>query len=171
MVTQTPDHLIPGPATQVQHRLGIPATSFALDLNAGCAGYVQGLATISSLQSAARTPYALLLVGDTITRHIGPEDQATRPIFSDAGSATLLRFAGYPHSMHFSLASDGANSQAIYLPNRSARASDIDTKTHQMAGLEVFEFALTRVVPQLEQMMDRIELDPNTAIRPVRPFL
>ena len=32
-VTQTPDHIVPGSATQIQHRLGLSSASMVIDIN------------------------------------------------------------------------------------------------------------------------------------------
>ena len=100
-VTQTPDHSIPGTATQIHERLGLPKSALALDINQGCAGYVYGLSTLAALLATGGFQKALLLVGDTITHVLSPQDKSTVPIFSDAGSATALEFAPGAAPMHF----------------------------------------------------------------------
>ena len=89
-VTQTPDHLVPGSATQLQSKLGLGAHAISLDINQGCAGYVYGLSVTTAMMRSFGIEKGLLLVGDTITKMISKEDNSIRPIFSDAGSATAL---------------------------------------------------------------------------------
>ena len=167
-VTQTPDHSIPGTATQLAHRLGLPKSALSLDINQGCAGYVYGLATIASLLATGGIRKALLLVGDTITRVLSPQDKSTQPIFSDAGSATALEFAEGAAPMHFNLQSSGKGYHAIIVPEGGARqpiregSHDITEQeggllrapAHMaMKGLDIFNFALAEVAPNLLELL------------------
>lgn len=168
-VSQTPDHTVPGSASQIQFRLGIPTTALAMDINQGCAGYVYGLGTIASLLASSASQYALLLVGDTITHTLSPTDKSTRPIFSDAGSATLLERKSGAAAMHFQLQSDGKGYQAIHIPHGGTRfplaPTSFEVKVQEggleraachleMRGLEVFHFALKEVAPNIHRLME-----------------
>lgn len=168
-VTQTPDHLIPGSASHLHQRLGLSPSAMALDINQGCAGYVYGLATLASLMSAGKLKNGLLLVGDTITRLLSPEDKSTRPIFSDAGSATLLRFDPSAPPMYFNLQSDGAGYQSIIVPEGGTREPYTDAGSSMneiapgvrrsarhlsMEGLDIFHFASREVGPNVSQLLE-----------------
>ena len=171
-VTQTPDHLIPGSATQIQRRLGIPKSAFALDVNQGCAGYVYGLATLAALQAASQFKKTLLLVGDTITHTLSPRDKSTVPIFSDAGSATALVYDAEAPPMHFNLQSDGKGYQAIFQPAGGTRqpitpesleVREQEDGNHRadahlaMKGVNVFSFALGEVAPNIQELLSFAE--------------
>ena len=168
-VTQTPDYPVPGTAMLLQDRLGLPKSCLAFDINQGCAGYVYGLATLSGLVASGGIKKALLLVGDTITHTISPEDKSTAPIFSDAGSATALVYQPGSPAMHFNLQSDGSGYQAIYIKEGGARhplnedslvsremGPGIFRAPNQLAmnGLDVFNFALKEVVPNMQQLLE-----------------
>lgn len=173
-VSQTPDHLIPGSASQIQERLGIPKSALALDINQGCAGYVYGLGTLGALQSAGQFSKTLLLVGDTITHTLSPRDKSTVPIFSDAGSATALVYEDGAPPMHFNLQSNGAGYQAIIQPAGGARqpmtaaamlpvergGGIVRADVHlAMEGLDVFNFALGEVAPNIRALIAYGEAD------------
>lgn len=174
LVTQTPDHIVPGTATQLQRQLGISPQALALDINQGCAGYVYGLSVLSALIATGGIKRALLLVGDAITHTLSPEDQSTVPIFSDAGSATALEYDPAAPPMHFNLQADGHGYQAICIPHGGARAplstQSFEASTQgtgiarapmhlQMDGLEVFNFALREVAPNVRQLLDFAQAD------------
>lgn len=176
-VSQTPDHLIPGSATQIQERLGIPKSALALDVNQGCAGYVYGLGTLAALQSAGKFPKTLLLVGDTITHTLSPQDKSTVPIFSDAGSATALVYDPEAAPMHFNLQSDGSGYQAIIQPAGGSRQPITPEATEirdqgdglfradahlAMRGLDVFNFALGEVAPNIRQLLEFANCDKES---------
>src|SRR5690606_10788862 len=89
-VSQTPDYRLPATACVLQGKLGISKQCAALDINLGCSGYVYGLWIIAQLLTSGSFQRGLLLVGDTITRSVSPEDRSTAPLFGDAGTATAL---------------------------------------------------------------------------------
>ena len=168
-VTQTPDHQIPGTASQLQRRLGLGNHVLAIDLNQGCAGYVYGLSIASAMLSAGHLRRALLLVGDTITHTLSPEDKSTVPIFSDAGSASALEFSHEASPIHFNLQTDGHGYQAICIPEGGSRrpySADGGVLQDQgqgirrgaqhlaMQGLDVFNFALAEVAPNVRALLD-----------------
>src|SRR4051812_24989763 len=89
-VSQTPDYLLPATSCSLHGRLGLPKRCAALDVNLGCSGYVYGLWLASQFIAAGSARTVLLLVGDTISRIVSPEDRSVAMLFGDAGSATLL---------------------------------------------------------------------------------
>lgn len=174
-VTQTPDFLVPGTATQLQQRLGLGKSTVALDINQGCAGYVYGLSIAAALVATGGIKRALLLVGDTITHTLSPMDQSTVPIFSDAGSATALEFDPTAPPMHFNLQSDGSGHRAICIPEGGARqplhAGSMDINAYGtgvsragvhlvMEGLDIFNFAISEVPPNVRALLEYAQQDP-----------
>ena len=174
-VTQTPDHLIPGNATLLQQRLGISKTCVSIDINSGCSGYVYGLSVASALvQSGLKN--VLLLVGDTLSKIISQTDKSTRPIFSDAGSATLLSENSDAKPMYFNLQSDGGGAETILqkFPARGSSENTPETGSEpakeinfipeymEMKGLEVFNFTLREVSGNLQQLMNQQSLSVNS---------
>ena len=91
--TCTPDTLIPSAASWLQRHLGAPH-AWAFDLNAACAGFLQGLAVARSLllSGAART--ALVLGADVITAFVDPDDHRTAVLFGDGAGAVVLSSEG-----------------------------------------------------------------------------
>lgn len=160
-VTQTPDYLIPGSSMHLQHRLGLPKSTMTVDINQGCAAYPYGLSVISSLLAGGHLKRGLLLVGDTLSKHLSMQDKSTWPIFSDAGSATALEFRE-GEEMVFNLQTDGSGFRVINTPHGGSRQpfgkASLDDQEispgvvrkpiHMgMEGLDVFQFA-SREVPE-----------------------
>jgi 3-oxoacyl-[acyl-carrier-protein] synthase-3 len=161
-VTQTPDYLLPATSYVLHHRLGLPSSCYALDINLGCSGYVYGLWVAASLMQNVKGN-VLLLVGDTISRITAPQDQSVALLFGDAGTATALTPDADAPSMFFELGADGAGFNELIVraggfrnpcnPDTAVRTlregqnirSDQDLF---MNGPEVFTFTLQRV-PQL----------------------
>lgn len=151
-VSQTPDYTIPGSSMQLQHALELSSSCLTLDINMGCSGYVYGLSVITSMMKASSLKKGLLLVGDTITQMLSPEDKSTVPIFSDAGSATALEIESSAPNMIFNLQSNGVGYDTII-------------KEHgdflKMKGMEVFSFGLKEVVPNLKKLISHFNIDTD----------
>jgi 3-oxoacyl-[acyl-carrier-protein] synthase-3 len=169
-VSQTPDYNLPGTSMYIQEQLGLPKSCVTFDINQGCAGYVYGLSLISAFLSSTGMKKGLLLVGDTITKIISPEDKSLAPIFSDCGTATALMSDSTATEMHFNMSTEGADYEAIIVPQGGARnpvdesslnyATVSDTVkrkgTHlAMKGLDVFNFSLKKVTPNVEEVLSK----------------
>jgi 3-oxoacyl-[acyl-carrier-protein] synthase-3 len=153
-VSQTPDHLIPGSSMYIQNRLGLSNNCIAIDINQGCAGYVYGLSVIGSMMSIGKFKKGLLLVGDTITRTISKDDRSLVPIFSDAGSSTLLEFNSEVSSMYFNLQTDGAGYNKIIVEGGGARVdADEENKYLYMNGQDIFNFGLREVEVNVSKLL------------------
>jgi 3-oxoacyl-[acyl-carrier-protein] synthase-3 len=165
-VTQTPDHQSPANACLLQARLGLPEGCMAFDVNLGCSGFVYGLGQAASLVAAmGDSSRALLIVGDTISRLVSPQDKSTVFLFGDGAAAIALERDAAAAPMHFTFGTDGRGGNHLLVPAGGARRpatpetavrrvreggnqrSDQDVF---MNGAEVFAFTL-RVVPGLVQ--------------------
>src|SRR3989338_4024888 len=155
--TQSPDYLVPTTACLIQHRLGLPRRVAALDFNLGCSGYVYGLALAGSLVEAGVSQTILLLCGETYTKYIDPHDRPCRPIFSDAGTATLVRASQERLLGPFELGTDGQGAHDLIVPNSAARrspASDPPGRLH-MEGSSVLMFTMAAVPENVKQLTQR----------------
>lgn len=97
VVTQNPDSNVPHCAAIVHQKLGLPASCMTFDVSQGCAGYVHGLALVTSLMERLGLGSALLFTADPYSKIVDPDDKNTALIFGDAATATLLGrgHAGY----------------------------------------------------------------------------
>lgn len=164
LVTQFPDYVVPSSAHIVQKKLGLSDNALAIQVNEGCSGYVYGLQLAYSLLSTNSTNYALVLVGDATSKVCYKEDQSTRPLFGDAGSATLLCKSDQINSRAaFDLGGDGSKFRDIimqdggfrnpvtdssfipYTDEKGVLSRRVDLK---LDGMNVYMFGI-RVVPRL----------------------
>lgn len=164
LVTQFADYIVPSSAHIVQKRLGLSDHALAIQVNEGCSGYVYGLQLAYSLLATNNTNHALVLVGDTTSRVCYEGDQSTRPLFGDAGSATLLhKDDSYDTKAIFELGGDGSKytdimmedggyrnpvSESSFVPytdEKGILSRKIDLK---LDGMNVYMFGI-RVVPKL----------------------
>jgi len=73
--TMTPDHYFPGPATLVQHKLGLSPLP-ALDIRQQCAGFAYGLQVVDALIGSG-TAASVLLVGCDVHTALMPFSERT----------------------------------------------------------------------------------------------
>jgi 3-oxoacyl-[acyl-carrier-protein] synthase III len=159
-VSQTPDYVMPATACSLHGRLGLGSGCLAFDVSLGCSGYVYGLGVASRMLGAGAAQRALVLVGDTITRVVSPQDRSAAPLFGDAGTATAMEYSEGAPAMFFDLGTDGAGQKHLIVPaggfrNRGEQASSLLTERENgnvrsdndlfMNGGEVFLFTLSKV--------------------------
>ena len=142
-LSQLPDYKIPATAPILQHRLGLPTTTAALDLSLGCSGWVYALSTAMAYASIEGINRVLLLYGD-------------------AGTATLVEKTDDSFETIFELYSDGSGEDAVKIKAGEGRFKTTveNLKEHEekdgsilsdnevfMNGMEVFNFVM-RTVPR-----------------------
>lgn len=121
--TQAPDYFLPTSACILQHRLGLPNSIGALDINLGCSGYVYGLALATGLIASGAARRVLLLTADTYTKFIHPQDRSVRTLFGDAGTASLIEAAEEEGACigPFVFGTDGAGARDLMVEAGGAR--------------------------------------------------
>ncbi len=174
-ITQTPDYIIPNSSSVLQHQLGLPKSCIAFDVNLGCSGYVYGLAMAAGFASRIPDKKILLLVGDVSTKVISKRDKSVVPLFSDAGSATLIKHkAG--EQFCFNLQTDGAEFDDIIIPDGGMRnpihANSFVEQEHEtgivrnnmqmkLDGIRIFNFALREVAPNIHALYEKFSLQQD----------
>lgn len=171
MITQTGDHPVPATAIIVQHKLGLPTSCAAFDINLGCSSYPYGLAVLGGFMRSLGLRRALLLIGDVSSRLCSYQDKSAWPLFGDAGSATALELDPQAAPMHFDLHSDGGGKDAIIV-NAGGLASRLPTgpesfveREHapgisrhdahlQLKGADIFSFAIREVPASIRRCLD-----------------
>lgn len=159
VVTQTPDYFLPATACTVQSRLGLPTTCAAFDINLGCSGYTYALWFAGHLIAGGGASRVLLLVGD-VANKVHPKDRSARPLFGDAGSATIVEACHGAHRMFFRVGTDGSGQNHLIvpagagrLPHSPATATEVQgddgnvrsLDNLHMNGAEVFIFTLSKL--------------------------
>lgn len=160
-VSQTSDYHQPATAPILQHRLGLNTSTLCFDVNLACSGYVYGLSIAYSFCTQMGCDRVLLLVGETMSKITSDYDRESKPLFGDAGTATLIEKGDYGESF-FSLNSDGSGADVMIIPTGGFRnPSTIDAFEmaedpagnrrngyhFRMDGMGVFNFGM-RVEPK-----------------------
>lgn len=120
-VSQSPDWHLPATACELQHRLSLPTSCAAFDVNQGCTGYIYGLWLGGALIESGAAQKVMLLVGDAHSADRDRRNRVMAPVFGDGGSATLLEHDENAEPMHFGLGTDGSGFEAIIAPAGKGR--------------------------------------------------
>lgn len=141
-VTQGPNYVIPSTAFFLQKRLGLCKDCVVFDINLGCSSFNVGVHAVSALlQSCEIADKALLLIGDTASKVLKPDEKiddgviANRMLFGAAGAAIALEKVAN-NSLKFMTKSDGNGYDAIIRHWKRGTVMD---------GTAVFEFAINDV--------------------------
>lgn len=155
-VSQTSDYHQPATACILQHRLGLEKSTICFDVNLACSGFVYGLSIAYSFANQMGCNRVLLLVGETMSKITSDYDKESKPLFGDAGTATLIEKGEYGGSI-FSLHSDGSGAEVMMIPNggfrnpasKEAFEEEVDANGNKhngyqfrMDGMEVFNFGM-----------------------------
>ncbi len=97
VATDTPDYLSPATAVVVQHKLGLPSTVGAFDMNCACAGWVSAADTGARFIMTDRQINRVLVIGAYgMSRFIDYTDHKTCTLFADGAGAVVLGAADKP---------------------------------------------------------------------------
>lgn len=158
VVTQTPDHLLPGIASKIHHQLQLNLQSGAIDVNLGCSGYVYALGIAKGLIASSQAKNILLVTSDTYSKILNPGDKSVRTIFGDGATATWIssnleqeKIGGLVYG------TDGSGANYLFAPSGGlkepgdsyppAMATTRNLEEHKfnlyMNGPEIFNFTIS----------------------------
>jgi 3-oxoacyl-[acyl-carrier-protein] synthase-3 len=124
--TQSPDYFLPTTACLIHRRLGLRASSGAIDVNQGCSGFVYSLSLAKGLIASGSAKRVLILTADTYSKYIHLRDKSVRTLFGDAGAAVLVDAAPADSASRvgsFVFGTDGAGACNLIVPTGGARTS------------------------------------------------
>lgn len=148
VATITPDYAFPATACLVADRLGAKKAA-AFDLEAGCTGFIYGVATGSQFVATGMYKTVLVIGGETMSKILNMEDRSTCILFGDgAGAAVLQPVEKGFGFLNFELGADGSGGKLLIQPAGGsmcpASLETVEKKLHtvHMAGSEVYKFAV-----------------------------
>jgi len=154
----SPDYRKPATAAVLHKRLGLGLECASFDLGLGCSAFVYCVQVAASMLVSSDTRYALVIVGETPSKYVYPEDRSQVMLAGDAGAAVLLEKTELESPLAGRLCTDGKGYRAIIVPAggfRNMNAShepiaweDGNVRTlynTNMNGMDVLTFTMTRV--------------------------
>lgn len=174
-LSQTSDFKIPFTSNILQDKLGLSKDVLCLDINAGCAGFVQGVSTAFSIASTlGNGDKVLLIVAETLSKILSHKDRSTSMLFGDGASAILIEKNDLVESKsYFNFFSDGSSYDAIMIPDGGFRnpvaeksfcvfedneSNQMSNLNLQMDGAKVFDFTLREIAPSITSLLDKVTL-------------
>ena len=170
--TQSPDYFLPTTACMLQDRLGLGNYCGAYDYNLGCSGYIYGLSMAKGLIETGQAQTVLLLTGETYSKYINPDDNTVKPLFGDAGTATLIEGVEAKDSglRSFIFGTNGGGGSNLIVPVGGARRPFQSSKTIEesdeygnkrtnhnlyMNGSAISDFALEVVPNTVDRVLSK----------------
>ena len=175
----TGDYKTPPTSAILQDRLGLPSTTFVVDLPMGCCGCMYGINVAGNMLSAGTAKRALVLVGDTAMRMGNPNDKSRGPLFGDSGTVLALEYDTTASDIIIDFNTMGAGYQALMTPHGGYRhpvtqESFIEEdfgngiirapKDALINGMDVFSFAITKPPLSVKKMLENQGLDKDKDI-------
>ena len=172
----TGDYKTPPTCGILQDRLGLPQTTFVLDVPMGCCGCMYAINIAGNLISAGTAKRALLLIGDTASRMGSVKDKSRVPLFGDCGVAMALEYDTTAEEIIIDFNTLGSGYQALMTPHGGYRhpvtkESFIEEdfgngiirapKDALINGMDVFSFAITKPPISVKRIMENEGLDKD----------
>ena len=167
-VSQTPDYKIPGTSVLLQNRLGLKKSTIVYDMNMSCSGFLHGLLMSYTFLQLPEINNVLLLVGDTLSKYLSLDDKSTGMLLGDGGIASVITKGNQFGESFFSMNTDGAYLDSVYLPAGGSRQMSSPTsclvnefedgsKRSQehlvMNGMDVFSFAISELPKDIRRLL------------------
>lgn len=161
--TATPDYWgCPSTACIIQHKLGAKNAG-ALDISAGCTGFIYGLETAAGLLSINPSRKRALVIGsEVLSRFIDWNDRGTCVLFGDGAGAALLEKTDNPKRgiLRTILKADGSGAEHLMIKRGGSRNSLKTGETlaiHpyiEMNGRAVYIFAVRAMTEIIARLLE-----------------
>lgn len=173
----TGDYKTPPTSGILQNRLGLPTSTFVLDIPMGCCGSIYAINVAGNLLSAGTVKRALLLVGDTALRMGSLKDKSRVPLFGDCGTAMALEYDPTAKDIIIDFNTLGSGYQALMTPHGGFRHPITEEsfveedfgngiirapKDTLINGMDVFSFAITRPPLSIKKLMEKYQLNTES---------
>ncbi len=168
--TITGDELTPSLAGRVQRALGVPVCA-AMDVSAGCTGFVYALVTAAALMDSLQKDVAIVVASELMTRYCDWTDRATCVLFGDGAGAVVLRRSETAHLLHPILSATPDLDDVIVVKKEErgtpfTGAADPKRESIRMKGADVFTYAVAVLENTLHELSARCTDRPIDRIVP-----
>lgn len=172
----TGDYKTPPTSAILQDRMGLPNSTFVLDVPMGCCGCIYSITVAANLLSAGTARRALVLVGDTAMRMGSPKDKSRGPLFGDSGTAIALEFDPSAEEIIIEMNTLGAKYEALFTPHggyrhpigpESFEYEDFGDgiirapKDALINGMDVLSFAISKPPVSVQKMINELGIDKD----------
>jgi 3-oxoacyl-[acyl-carrier-protein] synthase-3 len=162
VATATADHFgTPSTACIVQNKIGAKKAA-AMDITAGCTGFVYGLETAAGFLSVNPERKRALVIGSEIlSKMVDWSDRKTCVLFGDGAGAVILEKTDADRKglLQSILHADGSGAESLVMRNGGTRNPYKKGQTVDlpicidMNGQEVYNFAVGAITETIEELM------------------
>jgi len=167
LATATPDFYgTPSTACIVQEKLGAKQAA-AMDITAGCTGFIYGLETAAGLLLVSSERKRALVIGsDVLTKITDWNDRGTCVLFGDGAGAVILEKTDAPSEergkrglIRTILGADGSGAEHLLIRRGGSRnpfktGETIDKPPHlEMNGQAVYNFAVKAITDTIKKIL------------------
>jgi len=162
LATVTPDYIgTPSTACVVQNRIGAKNAA-AMDITAGCTGFVYGLETSAGLLNInSERKRALLIGSEVLTKMTDWSERKTCVLFGDGAGAVVIEKTANSNKglLQSILHADGSGAESLIVRNGGSRKPLKKGQTVdfpiciEMNGQEVYNFAVGAITETIEALM------------------
>ena len=168
--TITAEELTPSLAGRVQRALNIPVCA-AMDVSAGCTGFVYALVTAASLMDTLHKDVAIVVASEVMTKYCDWTDRSTCVLFGDGAGAVVLKRSEVAHLLHPILSATPDVDDVIVVKKEARNTpftSEVETKREsiRMKGADVFTYAVGVLENTLNELSARCGDRPIDKIVP-----
>ncbi len=169
--TITSEYVTPSMSSYVQKALDIDCA--AMDVQAGCTGYVYAMATAASLMDTLGIDAALVLSSDVLSNYMDWTDRSTCVLFGDGAGAVVLKRSKIP-CLHFPRLWGSPDREDVLICKRDKRTNPFSKKDNKnvkpeyirINGREVFTYAVSAMEEVLRYLLKKCKDKPFTKIIP-----
>jgi 3-oxoacyl-[acyl-carrier-protein] synthase-3 len=165
VATFTPDFYTPSCAALVQRALGFPTTVGVLDINAACAGFVQGLIIANSFVTTGVAKKIIVIGSEVITKVTDYQDRNTCVLFGDGAGAALVEQCNNGSGfLSFNYGSDGTGGDKLFCTGLAKSINGQKLPKEKFVwqdGRAVYNYAIRTVPKGMKALLEKAGLTIN----------
>ncbi len=164
VATATPDFVgFPSTACIVQDRLGARDAA-AMDIVAGCTGFIYGLETARGYIASGFARNVLLIGTEVLTRHVNWQDRNTCVLFGDGAGAAIVSAEDSPEKrglLYSYMRSDGSGARLLERTAGGSRfpfkagVTPVEDACLHMDGRKVYNFAVKVIIESINTILEK----------------
>lgn len=146
VATCTPDRQIPSSAAYVQVKLGADLAA-AVDINAGCSGFIYGLSMAHGLIATGTANRVLLVGSEQISSYLNLDERSTAVLFGDGAGAVVIEPSEDEAGIKsMALGADGSGAEFLTADGLGTELINSDgPKSIVMDGTQIFKGAVVKM--------------------------
>ena len=164
VATASPDYIVPSTACLVQDKMGMKKAG-AMDISAGCSGYIYALATAAGMVKGGICKHVLIVGAEILSRLVNWKDRSTCILFGDGAGAAVVGPVEEGFGLIASdLGSDGSLGDILCIPaggvaERVTHEAIEDGRIYvHMDGTDVFKAAVRHMEDTTKKTLEKAGL-------------